>query len=61
MFRRELRKLTPGLKVDHAEIESIILNEVVKRNVIEHDTFIEAQKRVKRHLSKIAKSKQKSD
>ena len=57
IIRRELRKLTPGLRVDTNEIESIIANEIIKRNVIDHDSFKEAQRKIKRHFTKMAKSK----
>lgn len=61
MFRRELRKLSPGLKVDIAEIENIFKNEIVKRNVIEEDAFSEAQKRIKRIQNKRSRSKTKKE
>lgn len=56
-LRRELRKLTPGLKVEVEEIDTIIKNEIIKRNVLEDEKYAEAQKKVKRYLNKLAKSK----
>ena len=56
-LRRELRKLTPGLKVEVEEIDTIIKNEIIKRNVLEDEKYIEAQKKIKRYLNKLAKSK----
>lgn len=61
MFRRELRKLTPGLKVETAEIESILKNEIIKRNVIEEDAFTEAQKRIKKVHNKLSRAKSKKE
>lgn len=60
-LRKEIRKLTPGIKVDNSEIETILKNEVIKRNVIDCDGYSESEKRIKRHLNKVAKSKQKSN
>lgn len=57
MLRRELRRLTPGLKVEFHEIEDILKNEVLKRNVIEGDEANEAARKVKRALNKAAKAK----
>ena len=58
-IRRELRKLSPGIKIETSEILDIIKNEVLKRNVIEDDKAIEAQKRVKRFISHQLKNKTK--
>lgn len=52
LVRRELRRLTPGLRVESAELESILRNDIVKRNILDDDTFMQAQKRVKRAQSK---------
>ncbi len=51
-IRRELRRLTPKLRIDTDEIEAILKNEVLKRNVVEGDEAGEAQRRVKREVSK---------
>ncbi len=52
MIRRELRKLKPGLKVDINEIESILKNEVIKRNIIEGDDSKEANKLIRKCIAK---------
>lgn len=57
LLRRELRKFTPGIKVENEEIEEIIRNEIFKRNVLEDEKAINAQKRVKRYLSSLNKTK----
>ena len=59
IVRRLLRSITPGLKVSTEEVKSIILDEVIKRDVRESDMGIAAQKRVSRELAKIEKSKQR--
>jgi len=51
-IRRDLRKITPGIKIDISEVENIIRNEILKRNVIEDPAATEAQRRVKKILMK---------
>ncbi len=53
--RRELRRLTPGLNVDGAELEALLKNEVIKRNIMDAEAFYNAQKRVKRAKAKLVK------
>lgn len=57
VLRRELRKFSPGIKVEKEEIENIIRNEIFKRNVLEDEKAIAAQKRVRRYLASLNKSK----
>jgi hypothetical protein len=45
-IRRDMRKLTPGIKVDTEEITQILRNEVLKRDVIEGEEASKAFKRV---------------
>ena len=52
VVRRELRKLKPGIKVETDEINDLIENEVIKREVLQSDAGIEAQKQVTRFLKK---------
>jgi len=50
--RRELRRVSPGLKVNNDEIERIIVAEVFKRDVIEDEAFKIAQKQLKKIVKK---------
>lgn len=52
LVRRELKKLSDGLKVDVEEIEQIVRNEVLKREVVEGDAAEAAQSRVNRFYRK---------
>ena len=54
-IRRELRKLSSGLKVDNPEIERILKKEVLKRDVIEGDEALKAKNRIKKLHSKAVK------
>jgi len=48
LIRRELRRVSPGLKVEIDEITNILVNEVLKRDTIEGDESSEAKTRVKK-------------
>ena len=50
--RSQLRKVKEGLKVSNEEIEELLKNEVLKRDVIESDAALEAQKSVQKSLKK---------
>lgn len=43
-IRRELRRATPGLKVEEDEIRNILTTEVIKREVLEGDKALAAQR-----------------
>ncbi len=51
-IRRELRRISPGLKVTTDEIEKIIISEVFKRDVIEGEPFAMAKKQLKKIIKK---------
>jgi len=46
LLRKELRRSNTGLKVDNPEIETMLLNEVLKRDVVEGDKAIAAKRAV---------------
>jgi hypothetical protein len=52
VIRKELRQITPGLKVTNEEIESIIATQLLKRDVVEGESFENARKRVKKAAKK---------
>lgn len=60
IIRREIRRMAPGVKVDNQEIENILKNEVLKREVLDGDAAKEATTRVKKALTKAAKHKEAS-
>jgi hypothetical protein len=55
LVRRELRKLSDGLKVDIEEIENMVRGEVLKREVVEGDEAEAAQARVNKFYRKAKK------
>lgn len=51
-LRKDIRKMTPGIKVENSEIENILRNEVLKRDVIEGDEVVKARTRINKMLRK---------
>ncbi len=47
LIRREINKLSKGLKVDKSEVDAILRNEVLKRDVIEGEEAAKALARLK--------------
>ncbi len=60
VIRKELKKLSPDVKVDNEQIKSVLINEVLKREVVEGDKAEEAKKKIARYLTKMNKAKLKS-
>ena len=48
LVRRELKRVSPGIKVDAEEIQSILLSDVLKRDVIEGEAASKARSRVRK-------------
>lgn len=57
MIRRELRKISPGIRVDIDEIGAILVNEVLKREIVFGDKPDEAKLRVKKAIKNAARRK----
>jgi predicted type IV restriction endonuclease len=53
IIRRDFRRLFPDLKIQPEQIQDILWNEVLKREVLEGDKVREAQKRIKRAARKL--------
>ena len=60
LVRKELRKLKPGIKVEADEINSLIKSEVIKRETLESEAGIEANKQVIKFLKKQEREKAKA-
>jgi hypothetical protein len=48
VIRRELRKISPDVKIDNEQIKAVLINEIVKREVMEGEKADEAQRKVAR-------------
>jgi predicted type IV restriction endonuclease len=56
-LRRELRKLSPDVRIDSDQIREVLLSEVLKRDVMEGEKSDEAKKKVQRFIAKLARNK----
>ena len=52
VIRRELRRISPDVRIDIDQIKSVLLNEVIKREVIEGDKADEARKKIAKATTK---------
>lgn len=60
VIRRELRRLSPDVRIDVEQIQHVLENEVLKREVVEGDKAEEARKRVTRVINR-SRAKTKAD
>ena len=56
VIRRELRRVSPDVKIDTDDIKSVLLNEVIKREVLEGDKAKEANKKIAKAAGKKLKA-----
>ncbi len=59
VVRKELKRLSPDVKIDIEEIRHSIMQEVLKRDVVVGDEAVEAQKKVKKLIKKQKKTRAK--
>jgi hypothetical protein len=52
VIRRELRRVSPDVRIDTAQIKDVLVNEVIKREVLEGDKADEARKKITRAANK---------
>ena len=57
-IRRELRRISPDVKTDLEQIKAVLMNEVLKRDVVESEKTEEAQKKVSRAAGKLLRAKE---
>ena len=56
-IRRELRRLSPGVKIEQDEIRAVLSQEVLKREVVEGDKADEARRKVNRVAGKTQRAR----
>lgn len=56
IVRRELRRVSPDVRIDVDQIREVLVNEVIKREVLEGDKADEARKKVARAATKSLRS-----
>jgi hypothetical protein len=52
VIRRELRRLSPDVRIDASQIKDVLVNEVIKREVMEGEKADEARKKVTKAANK---------
>lgn len=57
VIRRELRKMSDGVKVDNADVHKLLAEEVLKREVLEGDKAAKARKRVDKFYARTSKKR----
>ena len=58
VVRRELRRLSPGMKVQADEIKGLLIQDVIKREVVEGDEAEDAGRKVHRALVRALRTRQ---
>ena len=58
-LRREIRRLSPGVKVDTEYLQSLLQNEVIKRELVDSDEAKEAVSVIKKLQRSLAREKKK--
>lgn len=61
VIRRELRKISPDVKIDIEQISDVLTNEIIKREVMEGDKADEAQRKVSRAVKRAAKKREEKE
>lgn len=61
VIRRELRRLSPDVKVEVDDVRAAVMQEVLKREVIEGEQADHARKRVQRVANRMLRSKKESE
>jgi predicted type IV restriction endonuclease len=60
VIRRELRRVSPDVRIEIDQIKTVLSNEVLKREVIDGEKAEEARKKIARSASKSLRKKSKS-
>ena len=53
VIRRELRKMSPDVKIDTEQIKEVLLQEIFKRDVVEGEKAEEARRKIARAISRV--------
>lgn len=59
-LRKILRKIYPELKIDNKQLEEILIQEVLKRDVVEGDDASNAKREINKILRRMEKAKEKA-
>lgn len=57
VIRRELRRMSPDVRIDSSQIKDVLVNEVIKREVMEGDKASDAKKKISKAANKALREK----
>jgi hypothetical protein len=57
MIRRELRRISPDVRIDLQQIRSVLVNDVLKREVVESEKAEQARKTINRAAGKLLRAR----
>ncbi len=57
MIRRELRRISPDVRIDLEQIKSVLVNDVLKREVVESEKAEEARRKINRAAGKLLRAR----
>jgi hypothetical protein len=60
-IRRELKRLSPDTRIDVEEIEQVLRDEVIKRDLLEGDRAAEAKRKVSKASAKLLRTKNEKE
>lgn len=58
-IRKELKRLSPDIKIEKDQIRNVLSKEIIKRDVLEGEKAIEATKNINRAMNKLNKAKER--
>ncbi len=61
VIRRELRRLSPDVKIDNEQIANVMYQEVIKREVVEGERAEEARKKISKTLARLQRKADKEN
>jgi predicted type IV restriction endonuclease len=61
VIRRELRRVSPDVRIELEHIKNVLASEVLKREVIDGDKAVEARKKIARAASKLLRKRTKQE
>lgn len=61
LLRRELRRLYPGVRIDEADLRELLRTEVVKRDCIEGEQALAAERAIRKHARRRVKKVETPD
>jgi hypothetical protein len=56
VIRRELRRVSPDVRIDSGQIKDVLVNEVIKREVMEGEKAVEARKKIAKTANKLLRA-----